>query len=197
MDLHSSHMMPVTCNLTQYVCLKSWCRRCSAQALALAGETVRQASTVPSVMHVHVLRVLGCLILRAAYIMASSYWTPSCSIFSPWMRHWPRNRPWSHQECWHCGKVTIFVVEMAQKRRLQQGFYQIHARASYPWSPVSSPRPRSFQLSVVNIVSKSPSSGRCALCGARFWGFQKQAFLASWLWALIVYIYIYIYYFFF
>ena len=70
------------------------------------------------------------------------------------MRHWPRNRPWSHQECWHCRKVTIFV-EMAQKRRLQQGFCQIHARASYPWSAVSSPRPRSFQLSVVNIVSKA------------------------------------------
>ena len=39
------------------------------------------------------------------------------------------------QERWHCGKMTLFV-EMVQKRRLQQGFCQNHARTSYLWSPV-------------------------------------------------------------
>ncbi len=68
------------------------------------------------------------------------------------------------QERRHCGKMTIFV-EMAQKRRLQQGFCQKHARQLLV---VSSPRPRWFQL--------SPSSGRRAPRGACFWGLKNKHF---------------------
>ena len=88
---------------------------------------------------------------------------------------------------------------MAQKRRLQQGFCQIHARASYPWSPVSSPRPRSFQLSVVNIVSKAQALADVPYVGPVF-GVSKtriSGFVAVGPHCIYIYIYyIFIYYFF-
>ena len=79
--------------------------------------------------------------------------------------------------------MTIFV-EMAQKHRLQQGFYQNHARTSYSWSPV--PGRTGFSSTHWILWAKPKLWQTCPTWGL-FLGSQKQAFLASWLWALIVY----------
>ena len=50
---------------------------------------------------------------------------------------------------------------------------------------VSSPRPRWFQLSALNLVSKAQALADMPHVGPVF-GVSKQAILASWLWALIV-----------
>ena len=72
-----------------------------------------------------------------------------------------------------------------QKRRLRQGFRQNRARASYSWSPV--PGHTGFGSSHWILWAKPNLSQTCPTWGL-FLGSQKQAFLASWLWALIVYI---------
>ena len=84
--------------------------------------------------------------------------------------------------------MTIFF-EMVQKRRLQQGFCQNHARTSYSWSPVPG---RAGFSSTHWILWANPKLWQTCPTWGLFLGSQKQAFLASWLWALIVYIYLYI-----
>ena len=87
-----------------------------------------------------------------------------------------------NQERWRCGKMTIFV-EMVQTCRLQQGFRRKRARASYSWSPVPG---RAGFSSAHWILWAKPKLQTRPTWGL-FLGSQKQAFLASWLWALIVY----------
>ena len=81
--------------------------------------------------------------------------------------------------------MAIFV-EMVQKRRLQQGFCQNHARTSYSWSPIPG---RAGFSSIHWILWAKPKLWQTCPTWGLFLGSQKQAFLASSLWALIVYLY--------
>ncbi len=94
--------------------------------------------------------------------------------------------------------MTIFV-EMVQKRRLQQGFCQNHARASYSWSPVPG---RAGFSSVHWILWAKPKLWQTCLTWGLFLGSQKSisGFVAvgpHCIWRYLdirrAYLYIYIY----